>query len=78
MQGFIDLKMKPWKRRLVTRLLAIVPAIIVAGALGDRAAADLLVISQASAEAADRGPLPLGRGALGRAAASCGRIACSP
>ena len=46
MEGFLDLKLPMWLRRLVTRLLAIVPAALVVGAAGDRGATQLLVLSQ--------------------------------
>ena len=46
MEGFLDLKLPVWARRLVTRLLAIVPAAIVVGATGDAGATKLLVLSQ--------------------------------
>ncbi|WP_217430247.1 Nramp family divalent metal transporter [Sphingomonas bacterium] len=46
MEGFLDLKLPVWLRRLVTRLLAVVPAAIVVGVAGDRGATGLLVLSQ--------------------------------
>ncbi|MCY7360295.1 MAG: Nramp family divalent metal transporter [Rudanella sp.] len=46
MEGFLNLKLKPWVRRLVTRLVAIVPAMIVAILYGERGTAELLVLSQ--------------------------------
>ena len=46
MEGFLDLKLPLWLRRLVTRALAIVPAVVVVAASGDRGATDLLVLSQ--------------------------------
>lgn len=46
LEGFLDLRMRPWLRRLVTRATAIVPAAVVAAALGDRAVARLLIASQ--------------------------------
>ena len=45
-EGFLDLKLPVWLRRLATRLLAIVPAVIVVGWLGDSGATSLLVLSQ--------------------------------
>ena len=36
MEGFINLRMRPWLRRLITRLIAIVPAIIVIALYGER------------------------------------------
>ncbi|WP_294282376.1 Nramp family divalent metal transporter [uncultured Sphingomonas sp.] len=46
MEGFLQLRLPVWLRRLVTRLLAIVPAVIVVGASGDGGATRLLVLSQ--------------------------------
>ncbi|MDX2192875.1 MAG: Nramp family divalent metal transporter [Gemmatimonadales bacterium] len=46
MEGFLDLRLPPWLRRLVTRAVAIVPAIAVVWWKGDQGAADLLVLSQ--------------------------------
>lgn len=45
-EGFLDLKLPMWLRRMVTRLLAIVPAVIVVGIAGDSGATKLLVLSQ--------------------------------
>jgi manganese transport protein len=46
MEGFVHWRMKTWARRLVTRLIAIVPAIFVIGAYGNTSVTDLLVLSQ--------------------------------
>lgn len=46
MEGFLRIRMRPWLRRLITRLLAIIPAIVVAALYGDSGIARLLVISQ--------------------------------
>lgn len=46
MEGFLRLRLKPWMRRLVTRSLAIVPAALVIGMAGERAATSLLILSQ--------------------------------
>jgi manganese transport protein len=46
MEGFMRWRMRPWARRLVTRLLAIVPAILIIGLRGDGSITDLLVLSQ--------------------------------
>eukprot|EP01133_Synstelium_polycarpum_P013440 gene13440-15839_t len=46
MEGFIEIKMSPWMRRLVTRLIAIVPPAIVIMIVGDSATYDLLILSQ--------------------------------
>ena len=46
MEGFLDIKLKPWLRRLITRLVAVVPALIVALIYGERGTGKLLVFSQ--------------------------------
>ena len=46
MEGFLDIRLRPWLRRLITRLLAIVPAIIVIVMYGDRGTGPLIVLSQ--------------------------------
>ncbi len=46
MEGFLNLRLRPWLRRLITRLIAIVPAVIVTVAYGESGTAKLLVISQ--------------------------------
>jgi len=46
MEGFLDLRLAPWLRRLITRGLAIVPAVLVVGASGQAGATKLLVLSQ--------------------------------
>ena len=46
MEGFINLRVRPWLRRLVTRLLAIIPAIIVVALYGERGTGALLILSQ--------------------------------
>lgn len=46
MEGFINLKLSPWLRRLVTRLLAIVPAIIAILIYGTGSLTKLLILSQ--------------------------------
>ena len=46
MEGFINLRVRPWLRRLVTRVLAIIPAIIVVGLYGERGTGALLILSQ--------------------------------
>lgn len=45
MQGFLHLKMTPWKRNLLTRCVAIVPSLIAALIGGPRGAGSLIVIS---------------------------------
>lgn len=46
MEGFLDLRLPAWLRRLITRGLAIIPAVAVVGSAGDGGATDLLVLSQ--------------------------------
>ena len=46
MEGFINLKVKPWLRRIITRLLAIVPAVIFIAIYGTKSVTDLLIFSQ--------------------------------
>src|SRR6476469_5991583 len=46
MEGFIKLRLRPWLRRLITRLIAIVPAIIVVWLYGERGSGQLLILSQ--------------------------------
>ncbi|MCE9616289.1 MAG: Nramp family divalent metal transporter, partial [Lentisphaerae bacterium] len=46
MEGFLDIRLRPWLRRLITRLIAIVPAVIVTLLSGEKGTAQLLVLSQ--------------------------------
>jgi len=46
MEGFLDLRISPWARRLLTRLVAIVPAVVVALIYGDTGIGKLLILSQ--------------------------------
>jgi manganese transport protein len=46
MEGFLDLRLRPWVRRLITRGIAIVPAAITAAYWGESGTARLLVLSQ--------------------------------
>jgi manganese transport protein len=46
MEGFMHWRLKPWLRRLITRTVAIVPAILVIGLRGDSSINDLLTLSQ--------------------------------
>jgi manganese transport protein len=46
MEGFLNIRLRPWVRRLITRLVAIVPAAIVAGLAGNHGANQLLILSQ--------------------------------
>ncbi|MGB2869009.1 MAG: Nramp family divalent metal transporter [Bacteroidota bacterium] len=46
MEGFLQFRIRPWMRRLVTRFIAIVPAVLVIGAKGEHGSYDLLILSQ--------------------------------
>jgi manganese transport protein len=46
MEGFLDLRLKPWLRRLITRSLAIIPAALVIGIMGEGHVTSLLILSQ--------------------------------
>lgn len=46
MEGFLNIRVRPWLRRLMTRLLAIVPAVIVASLRGEQGVGELLIFSQ--------------------------------
>jgi manganese transport protein len=46
MEGFLNLRLPGWLRRMITRLLAIIPAVAVAAIYGESGTADLLVLSQ--------------------------------
>jgi len=46
MEGFMHWRIKPWVRRLITRALAILPAVLVIGLRGDGSVTDLLTLSQ--------------------------------
>lgn len=46
MEGFLNIRLRPWLRRLITRGIAIVPALIVAIIYGESGTAKLLVLSQ--------------------------------
>jgi manganese transport protein len=46
MEGFMHWRIRPWVRRLITRTLAILPAVFVIGVRGDSSVTDLLTLSQ--------------------------------
>ncbi len=46
MEGFLNIRLRPWLRRLITRGIAIIPAVIVTSMYGERGTTDLLVLSQ--------------------------------
>jgi manganese transport protein len=46
MEGFLNFRMRPWLRRLITRAIAIIPALVAISIYGDRSAGGLLILSQ--------------------------------
>jgi manganese transport protein len=46
MEGFINIRLRPWLRRLITRLIAIIPAVIVILIYGEEGSGPLLILSQ--------------------------------
>jgi manganese transport protein len=46
MEGFLNIRLRPWLRRLITRLTAIAPAIVVVILYGESGTAKLLILSQ--------------------------------
>jgi len=46
MEGFVNIRLKPWVRRLVTRLIAIIPTVIVVLIYGEKGTGQLLILSQ--------------------------------
>ncbi|MEP6808627.1 MAG: Nramp family divalent metal transporter [Chthoniobacterales bacterium] len=46
MEGFINIRLRPWLRRLITRGIAIVPAVLVIGLFGEGKTTELLIASQ--------------------------------
>jgi manganese transport protein len=46
MEGFINIRLKPWLRRLITRLIAITPAFIITIIYGEKGTTGLLILSQ--------------------------------
>ncbi|MGH7532150.1 MAG: divalent metal cation transporter, partial [Gemmatimonadales bacterium] len=46
MEGFLDIRLPPWLRRLLTRMIAIIPAVLVTAFLGERGTGKLLILSQ--------------------------------
>ncbi|GIO11060.1 divalent metal cation transporter MntH [Cohnella xylanilytica] len=46
MEGFLNMRMPGWLRRLITRLIAIIPAVIVTALYGEKGTTDLLILSQ--------------------------------
>jgi manganese transport protein len=46
MEGFLNIRLRPWLRRLITRLIAIIPALITVALYGEQGTGALLVASQ--------------------------------
>jgi manganese transport protein len=46
MEGFLDLRVRPWMRRLATRMMAVIPAALVIGISGPQATYQLIILSQ--------------------------------
>jgi manganese transport protein len=46
MEGFLDIRLKPWVRRLITRTIAIIPAVLVIAIAGEGKVTALLILSQ--------------------------------
>jgi manganese transport protein len=46
MEGFLNIRLRPWLRRLITRLIAIIPALITIALYGDDSVGGLLILSQ--------------------------------
>jgi len=46
MEGFLNIRITPWLRRLITRAIAIVPAVLVIGIFGESKTTQLLIASQ--------------------------------
>lgn len=46
MEGFMNIRLRPWLRRLITRLIAIVPAVVVVAIYGEGGTLPLLILSQ--------------------------------
>ncbi len=46
MEGFLNIRLRPWVRRILTRSVAIIPAVIVASLYGEKGVGSLLILSQ--------------------------------
>ncbi len=46
MEGFLNIRLRPWLRRLITRMIAIIPAVIVTLLYGEKGTGELLILSQ--------------------------------
>jgi manganese transport protein len=46
MEGYLNLRIQPWVRRIITRLIAIIPAVVVISIFGEGVTGKLLILSQ--------------------------------
>ncbi|WP_395043568.1 Nramp family divalent metal transporter [Flavobacterium sp.] len=46
MEGYLNLRIQPWVRRIITRLIAIVPAVIIISIFGESVTGKMLILSQ--------------------------------
>ena len=46
LEGFLNIRLRPWLRRLITRSIAIIPAALVIGIAGENKVTSLLILSQ--------------------------------
>ena len=46
MEGYLHLRLAPWLRRLITRLIALIPAVVVISLTGEQSTQRLLIVSQ--------------------------------
>ena len=46
MEGYLNLRIQPWLRRIITRMLAIIPAVLAITLLGEGVTGDMLILSQ--------------------------------
>lgn len=46
MEGFLNFRMRPWLRRLITRMVAVIPAVVTISLMGEKATYQLLILSQ--------------------------------
>ncbi|MDP1747633.1 MAG: Nramp family divalent metal transporter [Bacteroidota bacterium] len=46
MEGYLNIRIQPWLRRLITRMIAIIPALLVISIFGEEATGELLILSQ--------------------------------
>jgi manganese transport protein len=46
MEGYLNLRIRPWIRRIITRLLAIIPAVLIISIIGEHSVGKLLILSQ--------------------------------